>query len=241
MNRLIVAAVAAFLGLALSVPAAAAGTKVQWFGQSFFLVTSPRGEKIAIDPFSAMGYPMPQVSADIVLITHEHFDHNNYQLIGGNPRVFHGLGTSGWNHIEEQFSDVHIYSVESYHDADQGKKNGQNTIMVLEMPEMRIVHLGDLGDKLTPEQIKKIGRVDVLLIPVGGNFTIDAAKANQVVAQLKPSLIFPMHYKTSVINVPIEPIDKFLAGKTNVKMVNGNQFEITSLPKSQEIIVLDWK
>jgi len=235
----------AALFLAAFVSTAQAQVKVQWFGQACFQITSPGGAKILIDPFSPdLGYPMPSVSPDVVLISHEHFDHNNVKMAQGNPKIIHGLDpvTQDWNAVDEKINDVHIYGVPVYHfEKEADSKRGKDMVMVMEMPGMRIVHLGDLGRPLTPEQIKKIGAVDVLMIPVGSVYTIDAAGADRVIKQLNPQLVFPMHYKTAAIKIPLDPVEKFTAGKKNVQVIKGNEYTIDKLPKSRQIIVLDYK
>jgi L-ascorbate metabolism protein UlaG (beta-lactamase superfamily) len=236
---------AIFLAVMIFSPKAQAEVKIKWLGQSCFLLTSPAGAKILIDPYSPdLGYPMRSVSADVVLITHEHFDHNYFRMASGNPKVIHGINpaTGEFNQIDEKFQDVRIYTIHSYHyekEADQHR--GPNAIMVLEMPGLRLAHLGDLGRLLTTDQVKKIGNIDCLMIPVGGVYTITAEQASQVVEQLKPKLIFPMHYKTDAIKLALDPVDKFLAGKNNIQRIKGNEFVIKSIPQTPQIIVLDWK
>ncbi len=223
---------------------ARAEVKIKWFGQSCFLITSPDGVKILLDPFGPqVGYPMPEVSPDLVLITHEHYDHNYAKMAKGNAKVIHGLdpATQDFNRVSETIKDVKVYSVPSDHDDKNGKERGKNAIMALEMPGMRIIHLGDLGAILSEEQLQKIGRADVLLIPVGGTYTIDAEQATRVVEQLKPKLIFPMHYKTAAITIPLRAVDDFLSGKSKVRRIKGNEYLIKTLPEKPEIIVLDYK
>jgi len=233
------------LGLALPSGPAQAQVKVQWFGQSCFQIISPARVKILTDPFAPdLGYAMPSVSPDIVLVSHEHFDHNFVRMAKGNPRVFHGLNpeTKGWNKIEFTLKDVHIYSVNAWHfENASDSSRGKDSIMVIEMPGMRLAHVGDLGRPLTPEQIAQIGKADVLFLPVGGVYTIDAEAANKVVSQLNPQIIFPMHYKTAALKLDLNKLEPFLAGKKNVKRISGNSYLISKLPDQQEIIVLDYK
>lgn len=223
---------------------AQAEVKIKWLGHSCFLLTSPGGLKILLDPYEPkLGYPFSNVSAELVLLSHEHFDHNYYQMASGKPKVLHGVNpeTGKAISINETVQDVKIYSVKSYHDANSGKDRGENAIMVIDMPGMRFVHLGDLGTILSEDQVQKLGKVDVLMIPVGGTYTIDAKQANKVVEQLKPKIIFPMHYKTPVISLPLSPVDDFLSGKNNVERVKGNEYVIKEPPAKSQIIVLDWK
>ncbi len=245
MKKLIVA-----LGLVLgfvfsSFNAWGAGkVKIRWFGHSCFFITTSKGTKILIDPFSPdVGYPIPKVEPDLVIISHEHYDHNYAQMARGNPKIIHCLDvrTKDWRTINEQFKDVHIYTVPTYHDEAKGALRGKNSVIVLELGGLRIVHLGDLGHLLSPEQVKKIGKVDVLMIPVGGVYTIDAQKAKQVIKQLNPKLIFPMHYKTSACKLPINTIDAFLKGEERVKNLAKPSYVIDKLPEKSEIILLSWK
>jgi len=221
-----------------------AQVKIRWFGHSCFLITSKPGTKILIDPFNPqVGYPIPRVAPELVLVSHEHFDHNYVQMAQGNPRIIRGLNpqTKDWNQVDEKFKDLHIYTVPCYHDPLKGKLRGKNSILVIEVSGIRIVHLGDLGHLLSPEQVKKIGRVDVLMIPVGGVYTIDAKQADQVINQLNPKLIFPMHYKTEVCKLSLNGLEGFINGKDNVKEMGKNLFVINKLPEKPEIIVLSWK
>ena len=244
MKQLLSGFLALALTLIFGLNSADAQIKVQWFGQSCFLITSPKGVKILIDPFNPeLGYPMPKVKPDLVLISHEHFDHNYYQMASGSPKIIHGLNpkTLDWEKIDETLKDVRVYSVRSYHDEAQGARRGKNTIFVIELPGARMAFLGDLGCPLSKEQIEKLGKIEVLMVPVGGVYTIDAEGANQVIAQLNPKLIFPMHYKTPAVKLPIEPVDKFLADKKDVQKISGNEYVINQLPAKPQIIVLDWK
>jgi L-ascorbate metabolism protein UlaG (beta-lactamase superfamily) len=245
MRRLLVAVGALIFGAVILGGAAQAQVKVQWFGQACFLVTSPGGTKILMDPFGPdLGYPIPVVSPDVVTISHEHFDHNNVKMAQGNPKVIHGLdpASGDWNKVDEQVGDVHIYGVPVYHyEKEADSKRGKDMMMVLEMPGVRILHTGDLGKQLTEEQLKKVGRVDALMVPVGSVYTIDAVGADKVIGQLNPKLVFPMHYKTAALKIALDPLDKFIAGKKNVMAVKGNEYTIDKLPKTREIIVLDYK
>jgi len=224
---------------------AEAQVKVQWFGHSCFQIVTPAGVKILADPFSPdMGYAMPSVSPDIVLVSHEHYDHNFVKMAKGSPKVLRGLNpeTKDWNKIDFTLKDVHIRSINAWHfEKEADASRGKNAIMVMEMPGMRLVHLGDLGRPLNPEQIALLGKVDVLFLPVGGVYTIDAEAANKVLEQLKPSIVFPMHYKTPALKLELNQLEPFLAGKTNVRKISGNSFTISRLPEQQEIIVLDYK
>jgi len=238
MNRIIIALAA----ICLAVPAAAAPDPVTltWLGQSCFVLRSPAGKTILIDPFGAqIGYPVGKVVADAVTVSHEHADHNNVGMASGSPLILRGLSGNGWADIDTTVGDIHITSVHLYHDDKQGALRGKDAAFIFETGGKRIMHLGDLGHQFTPEQVARFGRVDVLLIPVGGVYTIDADGAAGVVAELKPRIIIPMHYKTPKLIIPLAPVDKFLAGRKNVVRVNGSRLELGALPAEQTTYVLE--
>ena len=216
-------------------PNPSSGLRVQWLGHACFLITSSDGTRVLTDPFDeSVGYPVPAVEADAVSTSHSHFDHNSVSVVKGSPEVVKDAG-------ESTAAGISFLGVPSYHDDAGGGKRGKNVIFVWEMDGMRLAHLGDLGHILTDDQVAKIGRVDILLIPVGGFFTIDARQATKVVEQLSPRLVFPMHYKTDTINFPIAGVDEFLAGKENVKKVNENFVVVKELPEKTKIIVPNYK
>jgi len=210
--------------------------KIQWFGQACFLITSTDGKRVLTDPFGAgIGYTVPSVEADVVSVSHSHGDHNNVSMAKGKPEV---VSTAG----ESAPAGMSFLGVMSDHDDAGGSKRGKNIIFVWEMDGMHLAHLGDLGQpELTDDQIAKIGKVDIIFIPVGGLYTIDAKQATRVIEQLTPKLVFPMHYKTDVANLPIDGIDKFLAGKDNVEKMNENFVVVEKLPEKTKIIVLNYK
>lgn len=190
---------------------------LEWWGQSMFRLLSPRGAHIAMDPFGDIGYRElePQaVGVFLTTVSHEHPDHNNAGETGANI-VLRGLTGDGWSEIDLwPTTDVHIRSVPSWHDDSRGAEHGRNAIFVFETGGIRIVHVGDLGHQLTQAQVEAIGPTDVLLIPVGGVFTIDAAGATAIVEQLQPRVTIPMHYKTKDVDIrELRPIGPFLAGK----------------------------
>lgn len=235
---------------------AAAGLSIQYLGHSAFLLTSSQGTKVLIDPPAAtIGYAIAPIAAvGAVLVTHEHPDHNNVALALGSPLVLRGLSATGWNTIEARLSpareveDIRIYSISPaipiYHDNEQGAQRGRNTIFVLEVDGLRLAHLGDLGHVLTPEQVQAIGAVDVVMIPVGGFYTIDAATATQVVGQLNPKVVLPMHYKTARMSAtwPGVGVDDFLVGKT-VQRPNSTTMRLSkaTLPAQTTVVVLNYE
>ncbi len=221
---------------------------IRWYGQSFFLLTTAAGTRIAVDPFGAIGFPMPaDVQADAVTISHNHQDHSNPGLIKGSPEVLRGLTPDGkdWNRIDQKIKEVRIYTVPSHHDAEQGAKRGRNAIFVFEVDGLRLAHLGDLGTLLSPEQLQQIGAVDILFVPVGdGPFTVSVDDATKVVEQVKPRVTIPMHYKT-----PARPEwqgkdeKEFVAGKPNVRRLGGHTLTISkaTLPSAPQLIVMEYQ
>ncbi len=217
--------------------------KIRWFGQSCFLITWPNGTSILIDPFSPkLGYDMPIPRPELVLVSHEHYDHNYIEMARGTPQVIRGLTKSGdWNKVSTLVKGITVKAVGTYHDERQGMLRGKNTVFIMEGQGYRIVHLGDLGHELDAAKVREIGPVDVLMIPVGGTYTIDAEAADKVVDKLKPKAILPMHYKTDRIKLPIAPVEPFLEAKPNVKRIKGNVLELDKIPETPVIFVLDYK
>jgi len=183
--------------------------KIAWYGQSCFRLTikANGAEKITlfIDPFGKeIGLTPPRASADIVIVSHDHFDHNNIQTLGGNPFIIDGPG-------EYDVKKVYIKGIYSFHDDKKGEERGINTISVIEAEDLKVCHLGDLGQKeLSDNQLEKIGEVDVLMIPVGGNFTIDGSEAVKIINQIEPRVVIPMHYKIPGVSAKLDGVEKFL-------------------------------
>jgi L-ascorbate metabolism protein UlaG (beta-lactamase superfamily) len=222
---------------------------IRWHGQSFFDIQSSKGTRIVIDPHAIEAYGRQTLSADLILVSHFHTDHTQIGVVQNQAqaKVLYGLKGSNrridWNPIDEMFRDVHVRTVGVYHDNVEGMERGKNAIFILEVDGLRIVHLGDLGHLLSDKEIKKIGPVDVLMIPVGGVYTINGSEAKQVVEQLKPrQLILPMHYGTKVFP-DLMPPDEFLEDQKNVKKYATNQITVDATAKPSEPIIalLNWK
>jgi len=192
-----------------------------------------------------------------VLISHPHPDHVRLDVITNRAKakVIEGIKTqppaaeggpprTTWNPVEETFKDVKIRSVGTYHDTMQGLQRGKNTVFIVEADGLKFVHLGDLGHTLTEDQVQQIGPVDVLMIPIGGVFTLNGSKAKEVVAQLKPKrYILPMHYGTRVFEDVLPP-DEFLDGQKNIqRMLKTNELPITTdaVPPEPVIVLLGWE
>jgi L-ascorbate metabolism protein UlaG (beta-lactamase superfamily) len=180
-----------------------------WKGQSCFQIVSQKSKTnfvtIVIDPFSEeIGLKTSFGQADVVLITHNHSDHNNAKAVSGTPFVIDGPG-------EYEVKEVYIQGIPSFHDSAEGKEHGLNTIYVIETEDLKICHLGDIGQKeLTEDQLDKIGDVDVLMVPVGGNFTVDSKEAVKIISQIEPRITIPMHYELPKLKMKLEGVDNFL-------------------------------
>lgn len=169
--------------------------RIHWFGQSAFQLTTEQGTVILIDPYGKLlGYRMPRVKADIVAITHDHKDHNQIHIAEGNYEL---VNIPGHFHV----NGIEIHGITTFHDNVEGAKKGLNTVFVFTVDGLRICHAGDLGHILTQEQLELIGKVDVLMIPVGGRMTLDGAGAAAVMKQLQPAVTIPMHYRTKALGV----------------------------------------
>lgn len=173
-------------------------------GHSCFLLEESTGTKVVTDPYSSdIGITLPSVSADVVTVSHSHSDHDNVKAVAGAPMIVDKPGMY-------EVKGVQIFGLNTYHDEHNGKMRGSNVIFNIRMDGVNICHLGDVGHGPSPLMIEAIGPVDILLVPVGGNFTIDAEVAKEYVDRLMPSVIIPMHYKTDDIDLDIEGVDAFL-------------------------------
>jgi len=182
--------------------------KIKWFGQSAFLLTSKAGTRILIDPYDRLlRYKMSKpIEADIVAVTHNHGDHNKIHVASGNYLLVN-------EPKEYNYEDVSVKGIRTYHDKANGKKRGKNIIFRFDVDGLKICHCGDLGHLLTEEQVKAIGKVDILMVPVGGRTTINSAEAVQVMHQLDATVTIPMHYSTKALGILgkilFEQVDKF--------------------------------
>lgn len=177
----------------------------RWWGQACFSLTDNAGLTVLVDPFpNDFGYASPTAQPQVVLITHEHRDHNAVGNVLGTPTVVRGPG-------EHEKAGVRFRGLAAKHDDQGGGQRGDDTIFVWEMAGIKVAHVGDLGHLLNDEQVKAIGPVDALMIPVGGYYTIDAAEAVEVAKQLQARVVLPMHYKTAAIpQFPVAPLEDCL-------------------------------
>jgi len=180
---------------------------ITWQGHSCFKLqdkSGPEGVTVVTDPFNKeVGLKVPNFEADIVTVSHQHADHNNIGALRGNPFVIDCAG-------EYDFKGVLIEGVDSYHDEKDGAERGNNIIYRIEIDDISVTHLGDLGHTLSDAQLEKLVGTDILLIPVGGTYTLDAKRAVEVISQIEPRIVIPMHYKTKDIKIDLDPVDKFI-------------------------------
>lgn len=177
--------------------------KIQYLGHSSFLFTYGDGTRIVTDPFGDVGIPMPRVRADAVTVSHSHYDHCNVRGVDA-PQVLAQEGVFG-------VGGVQISSVRCDHDDAGGRKRGSTLAFRFEGEGISVLHLGDLGEPCSPAVVQRLGRADVLLIPVGGNYTIDAREAKRYIEALAPAVAVPMHYKVKGLTVDIAGVEEFLS------------------------------
>ena len=205
--------------------------QIRWHGHSCFEITNDI--TLVTDPHDgkSIGIPAPVVEGDIILVSHDHYDHNSVKSVekGGSKVVK--------DERKRTVLNVDIKGIKTYHDENSGEIRGENIIFKFLIDGVSFCHLGDLGHKIEEDIVEKIGTVDILFIPVGGNFTIDSDDAWEIIKLIKPTIIIPMHYKIGGLSLPIDTIDKFLE-KSNFKILKvGNEidFEKADIPKETEI------
>ncbi len=177
----------------------------QHIGHSEFLITLESGFRIVTDPFDAsVGYPVPSLEADGVLVSHHHHDHDAVDAVSGHPQIIDYAG------VHTFAPGVTVSSVLADHDGDGGSKRGKTLLFLLEAEGLRVAHLGDLGCLLDADQLEALGSVDILMLPVGGFYTVGPEEARDVAEQLNPRIILPMHYRTEYnASWPIGPVEDF--------------------------------
>ncbi len=211
--------------------------KVKWLGHSCFLVISKGGVRIITDPYAVGGginYSPIKEPADIVVVTHGHDDHSNVSAVQGEPEVVRGDGTKTARGIQ-------FRGVASYHDDSHGAQRGPNTIFCFTIDDINLCHLGDLGHPLDSHLIEEIGDIGILFLPVGEVSTIPIDTAVEIVRQLEPPIVIPMHYKTEAFTGNLSPVDKFL-DKMRIRELEAKpKLSITSssLPSSTQTIALN--
>lgn len=202
--------------------------KIVWHGHSCFEIRD--GITVVTDPHDgkSIGIKPPVVKADVVLVSHDHFDHNCIRIVKGDPQIITDCE-------ETVIGDLKIRGVPSFHDKEEGSKRGKNTIFCFEMDDIKFCHCGDLGHLLTENQAEAIGPVDVLFIPVGGVFTIDSSDAKKVIETIKPSVVIPMHYHVGGLSISVDSIDSFLDGLSEEDVLGvGNEIDFNKEDMSQK-------
>ena len=212
--------------------------KIKWVGHACFLIEGKEGRLIT-DPYDeAIPYRPPDFNADVVTVSHDHFDHNAVGRVKGSPIVIRGKGA-------HDVTGIHFQGIASFHDECDGTKRGSNTIFTFAMEGLRMAHLGDLGETLNDEQLTALGEVEVLFLPVGGHYTIGADEAAALLDRL-PNLkvVIPMHFKTDRLgdDFPIATVDNFARKVQNVKRIGSSEVALSreSLPAQQEVWILDY-
>jgi len=213
--------------------------KIVWLGHSSFKVILDNKKVIVFDPYdNGYGYTPTPTPADIFLSSHDHHDHNCLTYISGDYTLVNKPG-------EYTFDDIHIKGYETFHDNNGGKTRGLNTVFKLTCEGMNLVHLGDLGEVPKNTFLQSLGRVDVLFVPVGGVYTINATEALTVLEHLSPNIIIPMHYLTDAVNLKLDPISTFLEtidGNYDYAMLGKNTFTIHAgdLKKRSRVIIMEY-
>jgi L-ascorbate metabolism protein UlaG (beta-lactamase superfamily) len=258
MLRYCILLASGLLWLAPAGPATAADNKslvIRWHGQSFFEIITTAGTRIVIDPHNIEQYGRKTVQADLVLVSHPHTDHATFDAVENikKAKVLHAVvedkndrRRTDWNILDEKFKDVRVQTIGCYHDNMSGLQRGKNGAFILEVDGLRIVHLGDLGHSLSEAQVKKIGQVDILMIPVGGVYTLNSLTAAKVQEQLAPRrYVLPMHYGTPVYDYLL-PVTGFLdeQNKEMVKKLPGNELVVdpkAPVAKEPTIVTLHYR
>jgi L-ascorbate metabolism protein UlaG (beta-lactamase superfamily) len=206
--------------------------RIVWHGHACFEVND--GVTVVTDPHDgkSIGIAPPSVEADVVLLSHDHYDHNCARIVGGNPSVVESM-------INEPVMGMRTRAFQTYHDEQDGRKRGENRVYKFELDGVSFCHLGDLGHPLSEEMISALGDIDVLFIPVGSVFTIDGETAWKMVTKVQPKVAVPMHYRVKGLSLSIRPLGDFLDQVSTPTTRVGNEvsFEKEDLPQSTEIWV----
>ncbi len=207
--------------------------QIRWLGHASFLITA--GDvKIITDPFHPrVGYPLYEGPADIATVSHGHDDHNAIEFLKDHPEVIDKPGSY-------EIKGVAIEGITSFHDKNQGRNRGPNTIFKISGENISVVHLGDLGHILDNQQVEAIGRVDILLVPVGGTYTINAAEAFSVAELLSPEIIIPMHFKTPPCTIQLEPLELFTTLFDKIVKLPYLEVKRNNLNSKSGVIVLEY-
>ena len=210
--------------------------EITWYGQACFRLRS-RGLSVVTDPYGTdLGIKLPRLTATVVTVSHFHDDHSNVQAVKGSPFVITGPG-------EYEIEGIFVIGVSTFHDAKKGEELGRNTAYLIEFEDLTICHLGDLGHIPDQEQIEQLNSVDILLIPVGGHSTLTASKAAEVIGQLEPKVVVPMHYQIPGLNVQLNSVSRFLKEMAIEAPTKQESLNITKnqLPEETQVFILEPK
>jgi L-ascorbate metabolism protein UlaG (beta-lactamase superfamily) len=201
-------------------------------------MTDSKGTRVFTDPFDPKtGYSLPKTETDFVTCSHDHFDHNYLEAAAGTPDVIDKAG-------EYEVNGLRIRGIETNHDNVGGTKRGKNIVFIFEMDGMRIAHFGDIGEIPDEETLKAIGGVDVMLVPIGGIYTIDHTEALRLANLVRPNVVIPMHYSTPDVNIKLGPLAPMLRDAKNCKIHRLNQQEVTLTRESlgeDRLLILSYK
>ena len=207
--------------------------EIRWHGHSCFEISNEH--TLVTDPHDgkSIGIPTPMITADVVLVSHDHYDHNSTKTVANNQT------TIITDKRKRTIHDITIKGIPTFHDTCQGEKRGENTVFLFTVEDITFCHLGDLGHVLTEKQIESLGKVDILFIPVGGTYTLGIDQTWKIISKINPRIIIPIHYKIEGLSLPIAPVDDFLSSATYEVLKVGNQIDIEKddLPKTPEIWV----
>jgi len=216
--------------------------EITYLGHSAFKIRG-RQATLVIDPFDPQALKLPKSAwkkqtADLVLVTHDHPDHNFTEGVDAGEGPLPAIASPG----EYEVKGVRVFGFPSFHDAKGGQERGQNTIYLVEMDGFSLVHLGDLGHKLSEETSEELSTVDVLFIPVGGTYTIDAEAATEIIANLEPTVVVPMHYQDKGGLADLDPLGKFLKAMGKIQVKQESKLKLSSptdLPEETTVVVLE--
>lgn len=208
--------------------------KINYIGHSCFLFRESGGTTLLTDPYGDVGLSLPRLKSDIVTVSHSHYDHCNVKAVEGDPVILSRAGKFSVRGVE-------IEARESFHDDANGAKRGKNLIFSFTMDGVRVCHLGDLGQKMDDSILDKIGRPDILLIPVGGNYTIDGGEAARYVRAIAPAVVIPMHYHVRGLTVNISDETAFLSEMGAFERAKEAEFTAKTLPAATKVLLLERK
>jgi len=210
--------------------------EITWYGHACFRLREG-GVTIVTDPYDkGLGYTLPRLRADVVTISHTTPGHASVDLVKGDPKILSGPG-------EYEVKGVFITGIPTWHAHQRGRPDERNTVFLFDFDGLTICHLGDLGHLLSEEQIEAIGDVSVLLVPVGGRRTLDASQAAEVISQIEPRIVIPMHYKTPALQHPLDDVEKFLRvmGISHAEVQATLKVTASELPEETQVVLLDYK